>query len=188
MRKIILTILAVLVLGTVQFAMATPVDSNSIVKNGIEYYMQTDKSVYNLGETVEMLYRVTNLGTDDVTFHFDDQVQHYFTVKLYGNLIWDVPKVGFPGGSSFVLSPSGYKEYSETWDMLDNLGILITPGTYDITGSLHPVFLTQQDKDRYVPVSVQIEIIPEPATMLLFGLGSLILRQKFSLSKDGFLV
>jgi len=29
--------------------------------SGIEYYMQTDKSVYKLGEKVKMLYRVTNL-------------------------------------------------------------------------------------------------------------------------------
>jgi len=34
------------------------VNSNSITQNNIEYYMQTDKSVYDLGENVEMLYRV----------------------------------------------------------------------------------------------------------------------------------
>ena len=37
-----------------------PVNSNSIIKDNIEYYIQTDKSVYKLGEKVEMLYRVTN--------------------------------------------------------------------------------------------------------------------------------
>jgi len=137
-----------------------PVNCNSIVKDGIEYYMQTNKSVYSLGETVEMLYRVTNLRDHEVTFNFNDQVQHYFTVKDNGNLIWDAPKVGPPAGSAFVLQPNGYKEYSETWDMVDNQGILITPGTYEITGSLHPVLLAREDKDKYVPVSVSIEIVP----------------------------
>ena len=32
-----------------------------MVKNGIEYYMQTDKSVYEPGEDVEIMYVVTNL-------------------------------------------------------------------------------------------------------------------------------
>jgi len=44
----------------------TLVDSNSIVEYGIEYYIQTDKSVYNLGESVEMLYRVTNVTDGNV--------------------------------------------------------------------------------------------------------------------------
>lgn len=68
MKKIIPAIaLVVLVLGTASFAMAIP-DSNSTVLDDIEYYVQTDKSVYDLGENVEMLYRVTNLGDEDETF------------------------------------------------------------------------------------------------------------------------
>jgi hypothetical protein len=46
------------------------VNSNSIIQDDIEYYIQTDKSVYNLGEDVEMLYRVTNLRSEDVEFYF----------------------------------------------------------------------------------------------------------------------
>jgi len=40
--------------GGVREARATtaPFDSNSITKNNIEYYMQTDKSVYDLDENV----------------------------------------------------------------------------------------------------------------------------------------
>jgi hypothetical protein len=174
-----------LILGIAPFVMATPVNSNSIIEDGIEYYMQTDKSIYDLGESVEMLFRVTNLGEDDVTFHFNDQVQYYFTVKQDENLIWYVPKAGAPMTSFFVLQPNGYKEYSETWDMINENGtpslpdddFPATPGDYEVTGSLHPVLLAQQDKDRYVPVSVQIEIIPEPATILLFGLSGFLLTR-----------
>ncbi len=46
-------------------AKANLIDSNSIVQDDIEYYMQTNKSVYDLGEDVELLYRVTNLGNDE---------------------------------------------------------------------------------------------------------------------------
>ena len=145
----------------------TPGNSNSIVQDGIDYYIQTDKFVYNLTEQVEMLFRVTNLGAEDVRFHFSDQVQYHFEVRDNEDVIWFTPKVGFPGGSWFVLSPNGYKEYTETWDMMNDNGTItpdddfpVDPGSYQVTGSLHPVFLLQEDTDNYVPVYVQIEIIP----------------------------
>ena len=163
MKKIIVTT-AVIVFSMAIIAYAAP-DSNSIVKDDIEYYMQTDKHTYHSGENVEMLYRVTNLGNEDVRFDFSDQVQYYFEVKdNTGEVIWFKPKVGFPAFSYFVLQPNEYKEYSENWDMLDNQGILIAADIYNVTGSLHPILLSQTDKDKYVPVSVPIEIIPPPAT------------------------
>jgi len=168
MRKIILTILAVLVLGTVQLAKATPVDSNSIFKDDIEYYIQTDKAIYDLGETVEMLYRVTNLGIEDVTFEFAYQQQCSFEVWDAETRIWGWPKQVNPAGSIFTLQPGEFKEYLKDWDMMnDNAGTLVTPGNYDVTGRLayFPIH------DRYVPVSVQIEIIPEPSTLLLLGVS-----------------
>jgi hypothetical protein len=171
MKKAIITIGLAAVLGIAPLAMAG-VDSNSIIKDNIEYYFQTDKFIYTLGENVEMLYRVTNLGENDVTFHFIDQVQYKFMVEQNENLIWYTPKAGFPAESSFVLQPSEYKEYTKAWNMHDNQGVIVTPGIYDVTGSLHPVLLVEQD--RYVPVSVSIDIIPEPASSLLFGTGLIV--------------
>ena len=161
----------IVILASVVPAKAVLVNSNSIVQDGIEYYFQTNKAVYVLGESVEMLYRVTNLRGELVTIHFVDQVQHYFTVKQDEYLVWDAPKVGQPAGSSVVLPPDGDKEYTETWDMLDNQRVLIMPANYEVTGSFHPVILFPEDDDKYVPVSVQIEIIPEPSTIGLLGMG-----------------
>ena len=47
--------------------------------------MQTDKSVYNLGENVEMLYMVKNLGSEDVRFGFPSAIQNDFIVHFAGN-------------------------------------------------------------------------------------------------------
>lgn len=47
-------------------ARATLVNSNSVVEDGVEYYIQTDKSVYDLGENVQILYRVTNVSENPV--------------------------------------------------------------------------------------------------------------------------
>lgn len=184
--KIITIALIGLVLGITPIAMAVP-DSNSIIEDGIEYYMQTDKSIYDLGESVEMLYRVTNLGDEDVTFEFtggpvDDRCD--YIVEKDGGRIWD--NLGRPSTTDlteFILSPLESRVFTHLWDMTDSGGNQITPGTYEITGSLDHVLLVQ--KDRYIPVTVSIEIIPEPATLLLFGMGSLILlRKKNSKNKN----
>jgi hypothetical protein len=137
---------------------------NCIVKEGIEYCMQTDKVTYNLGEDVLMLYRVTNLRDENVAFVFLDQYQYFFEVTDNGAVIWFEPKVGEDMISYFVLEPNGYKEYAEVWNMMNDNGtygtnddFLVNPGIYVITGSLHPIYLGLAD--QYVPVSVQIEIV-----------------------------
>ena len=165
--------------GGAKEANATLIDSNSIVQDGIEYYIRTDKFVYGLGQDVEMLYRVTNLGDVAVEFNFDDQMQYHFEVRIDGAVVWFEPKMGLPAGSWFVLEPGDYKEYTETWGMINENGtpffpgddFAAEPGTYGVTGSLHPVSLVPEDMDKYVPVSVSIEVVPEPATFVLFGIG-----------------
>ncbi|MDP2925939.1 MAG: hypothetical protein Q8N99_06210 [Nanoarchaeota archaeon] len=152
---------------------------NSVVKDNIEYYMQTDKAVYNLGENVEMLYKVRNFGEEDVVFGFGDQVQHYFKVHepFSERLVWKWPIVGFPAFSYFVLGPTESKQYIEHWDMTDYQGstfdtsddTMVLPGFYEATGRLHPLLLSQN-----VPVSVQIDIITEPSTLSLLAIGSLV--------------
>ena len=164
------------VLGFAACASATLVDSNSIIKDGIEYYMQTDKAVYNLGEVVEMLYRVTNLRYESVEFHFDDQFQYYFEVTDNGTVIWFAPWVFEPATSWFVLKPNEYKEYGVTWNMVNDNGTYsprddfpVNPGSYDIMGSLNN--LMGASRDKYTPVSVSIDIVPEPASFALLAIG-----------------
>jgi len=162
MEKIIITIAAV-ILAMGGMAVGSAVNSNSIVEDGIEYYMQADKAVYSLGENVQMLYRVTNLSEDEVEFIFTygplDNTCDWMVDKDELR-IWD--NLGRPGTAvmtSFNLSPSTSYEYTHTWNMTYKNGDDILPGNYNVTGVLgyHP------DHERYVPVSVQIEIIPEPA-------------------------
>ena len=69
-------------------ATANLVDSNSIIEDDIEYYLQTDKAVYDLGENVELLYRITNLSDGDVTFSFPHFPEWNFWVEKDGEHIW----------------------------------------------------------------------------------------------------
>ncbi|MBA7485945.1 hypothetical protein ES707_21497 [subsurface metagenome] len=134
------------------YAEAAPSDSNSIVKDNVEYYMQTDKAVYDLGENVEMLYRVTNLGSEDVRFDFycgpiGDRCD--YIVEKDGERIWDnLFRPVTWAFTSFTLGPLESYEYTKIWGMIYKNGDRILPGNYNITGALGN--LSSGYKERYV--------------------------------------
>ena len=140
-------------------------NSNSIIKEDIEYYMQTDRSIYNLGENVEMLYRVTNFGDEDMSFEFicgpvDDRCD--YIVEKDGERVWD--NLGRPATgvlTSFDLSHSESYEYTHTWDMTYKNGDKIVLGNYVIIGVLNNLMGQVGD---YVPVPVTIHISDETYT------------------------
>lgn len=168
------------VMGGVRGARAETINSNSIVKDNIEYYMQTDKSVYNLRlrEDVEMLYRVTNLGSEDVNFNIILNLHEPLSVfevrkdnlPIWANNLGPINPVTVD--HSFTLSPNEYTEFNESWDMYDTSNLLVNTGDYYIKGYLN---LNPQNL-QYVPVSVSIDIIPEPTTtgLLRTGIASLL--------------
>jgi hypothetical protein len=173
------------ILALVIPAKATLVTSNSIIVDDIEYYTQTNKSVYDLGEDVEMLHRVTNLGVEDIMFQFITQAQCSFEVWDAETIIWWWPKYASQSGSSFTLQPGEFKEFLTDWDMMNDNGtpeiydnFLVSPGIYYVSGQLKNPFRTIPDGVTPESVSVSIEIIPEPATILLFGLGVLLVKAR----------
>ena len=154
---------------------ANLVNSNSIVVDDIEYYTQTDKAVYDLGESVEMLHRVTNLRDGPLTFVFGAQQQCSFEVWDAEERIWYWPKAVNPAGSIFTLQPGEFKEFLKDWDMMNDNGtygtdddFMVSPGIYYVSGQL---FTTTPEGKIPESVSVSIQIIPEPATFLLLGTG-----------------
>jgi len=137
------------------------VNSNSIVNDGIKYYIRTDKHAYHLGEEVQMLYRVTNLKSEDVKFVFSQSPEWNFWVKKYGENIWKAVNGWWLMGTSFTLTPGEHKEYSHAWDMRDSEGQLINAGFYMVTGGFD-AGADEFDPEfyGYSKVSVSIEITP----------------------------
>jgi len=172
----------ILLLGLVDFAEATTIEddwwnessilsdnSNSIVIDNIEYYIQTDKSTYNMGEDVNMLHRVTNMGDQDVTIQCNRIPQFNFRVKKNGNDIWSRYHF-FLTKLSYIEIPVGsFIEKTFTWDMYNDNDYLIGPGIYDVVGVMY---------NSNTEVSVPITVIPEPVSLVLLMTGSFVLIRK----------
>jgi len=175
--------------GIVGFALtacakANLVNSNSIVQDDIEYYIQTNKSVYDLGEEVGMLYRVTNLGDTDVVLGevIADPLAYYdFRIMQDGSQIWEYPYMSVVlGFGPFDLGPYESKEFQTVWNMMNDNGtpwlpdddFPVSPGIYEVVGELDFI------SGERVPVSVSIEVIPEPASLLLMAIGIVVVRVK----------
>ena len=147
-------------------------NSNSIIKDNIEYYVQTDKKEYKLGESVEMLYRVTNLRDKAITFKFSvpaESKPYTITVKkneifLYHNNIG--PFLGVNMYYLFDLQPTEKVEYYENWKAGEQMDFFkssnpkdilyenLVTGVCEVTGYLS----VGRQHDKYVPVSVSINI------------------------------
>jgi len=152
---------------------ASAVNSNSFVKHGIEYYIETDNSVYDLGEDVKALYSVANLRDEEwrITGLFplmDIIVEAKEGVNFNRIWRWSWDKPHHMGPRTFRLGPYESTELNEIWPQLNlENHTQVPPGTYRISGVCYPADSS---------VSVNITIIPEPATLLLVGIPALALN------------
>ena len=142
------------------------VNSNSIIKDNIEYYIQTDKKEYKLGEIVEVPYKVTNLGSEEVTLNTYQSPEFNILIQKDGETIWAVyhgfwqysPGVTLSAGESLNNPrPWSIKNSSPSkWDMRydesggDNEGKLVEPGIYNV------IFVTYNSPTEVgVPITIR---------------------------------
>ena len=145
-------------------------------------YIETDKTFYDLGEEVHVLYRLTNLG-DTTGWAISTDMEPQADIWVYGDVFgpgkWDfsVPGMWWDFYSHFSfeqgyywLEPGGMLEFSGTWDMTDSSGMAVPPGTYMVSA------LAQSTTENVwvmggILNGATITIMPEPGTLLLLGIG-----------------
>jgi len=166
------------ILAVAGCARANLVDSNSVFQDGIEYYIETNKSVYDLGESVEILYRVTNLRDETWSVSAFIPVMAIIVEEREGenfNEIWPCEQYTL-ALVPFRLEPNGYADISVIWPQIDTMGTWeieddtqVSPGIYRISG----FFCSCSAVDS--TVAVDITIIPEPCSLTLSGAGFVVL-------------
>ena len=175
-RAAILTGAAV-VLGVVaqSWGSLLPVNSNTVVQDGIEYYIETDKVVYDLGGDVEILFRITNL-TDEVWSRVSPFSIMNLVIERTGvgepELVWSGPYAGSTRPARIMLDPGESHDLAKTWPQWDNHYNPVFAGTYRITGAVH--YVADTERVDYFPVNVDFAIIPEPCSGVLFVAGTVL--------------
>lgn len=146
---------------------------DSIVEDGIEYYIQTNKSIYDLGEDVEMLYRVTNLRDEDVLIGCSRSGEFNLWVQENGETIWALAHWFKWYSLGVELSAGELKEISRNWDMKDDDGVLVEPGIYNVVGVMYNEPWNYYNNRGYTitEVGFPITIIPEPGSLAILGMG-----------------
>jgi hypothetical protein len=165
-------------------AQATFVDANA-VEDGLEYYIRIDKGVYDLGEPIEMLSRLTNVG--DEIFNVAEFGIYSISFELtrpQGDTLFATyfgpPFLPMPPGLPDIISLNP-GEYIETlWPITsDRWGTdgewveepFSTVGQYSIS-SKYLTFILIGGPSSLVSGPLDFELIPEPSTIFLLGLGS----------------
>jgi hypothetical protein len=170
------TLASVVLVGAMSLGLAgkayATANSNSITVDNIKFTIETDKPVYGLGQNVYMTYRVTNLRSESVTFGFSSSQQYDFSI--YGDTLdwrWSDDKVFAHVLTSFSLSPNEFEEFNA---ISPQIPLTADLGTHSVSG-----VLTDWPPSLNSEVAVDIEIIPEPATLSLVALGGLaVIRRK----------
>ena len=179
MRRASILSAAAVVLAMAGHCRATllPVNSNCKVEYGIEYYIETDKIVYDLGEDVEILYRITNLRDEELRVRGLAPVQDFFVAQEEGQDFKEMWRWGWfnnpsTGPSVLSLQPNESDAISDIWPQLDWMGTpeleddaQVPAGRYRVCGVVN----------RLEMVNVDINIIPEPCSLVLFATGMSIL-------------
>jgi hypothetical protein len=184
MDKVMISIVIVL---SVAITANAEITSNSMVIDDIEYYIQADNSIYDLGQDVEILHRITNLGEEEWSITTLVPSMRIIVEEKVGedfNPIWPWDWDIYPAHHiDFILQPEESAEISAIWPQIDQKGtgdisddVQVSPGIYRLGGIFSSYSLPPIDDD----ISLSITIVPEPATICLvaFGFAGIILSRK----------
>ena len=190
MKSVVCAGIAILALAGC--ARATLSNSSSIVENGLEYYIELDNAVYNLGESIVILCRVTNVGDQSLDVsELGIYTLSFELIRPEGDALFSPyygpPFPPMPPGlpNIITLNPGEYMErrYDITSRRWGTDGEWVeepftTVGHYSISSKYENCGFGAEGPLRLEPDALDFAIIPEPSTLLLLGFGGLALLRR----------
>ena len=115
----------------------------TIITDDLKCSLQTDKKEYLLGETVIMVYKITNIGNTDVLYSSNGSSPCYYEINNGENIIWNHPDYTIDSVVRQILKPGESHEYNIAWDMYSqnppyfiDRGSIVKPGVYTAAGQM----------------------------------------------------
>ena len=185
MNKSAAIFVIVLISGVNAQATIIYTNSNFRIEDEIQYTVMTDKAIYQLGDHVYMQCQVTNLSATEEKLLWSANMPPYtFNIIDQGdNLVISYPGIYLPVVLKFPIQPLETKIYPEPWssqpdgliwDMKEWDGNIVDLGVYEVY-AIPPVLFPPVSSSI---ISVPIQIIPEPTSLVLLSLGLLLVKKK----------
>jgi hypothetical protein len=138
---------------------------------GIQYVLETDKDVYQLGENVHATQKVVNPTPWELTLELKMMPGFDLWVLDDGEKIWSEHTDFFMYGSRVIVGPGETLRRDYVWDMRDSNGELVLSGDYEIKSVIYGAGEN---------VSKTIAIVPEPAAFGIMLFNVVVLLRKRS--------
>jgi hypothetical protein len=137
----------------------------------LQVVVETDKDVYQLGEPVRVVQRITNMDQQfGIGWEFNDGSAFDLWVLRNETKVWSwKPLPAWIPEGSISLDPLESIEHQYTWDMTDYEGHTVAPGDYEIVGVIS-IGLGSG--------STYITIVPEPCVGLFVSVGFVFLLRR----------
>jgi hypothetical protein len=122
----------------------------AVTRGDLVYTLSSDKVEYGAQERVNLTFKITNVGKDDVKFTFASAEQFGFTVRRGATEIakWSSGKTLAPESLDVVVVPGTSLVFQTLWLQDDTNKRPVAPGRYDITA-----ILLAKDSDASVTLS-----------------------------------
>ncbi|MHB8758165.1 MAG: BsuPI-related putative proteinase inhibitor [Bacillota bacterium] len=104
--------------------------------SGLNVVFTKDKKAYNAGDTAKFTLTMTNKSTAPITLEFNSGNIFDFTVAQDGQTLWQWShdKLFIMVQVPMTLAPGEVRTYDAEWDMKNNDGLAVDPGTYGVKG------------------------------------------------------